>query len=47
MRARANIKSHPIHPMLVAFPIGLWVVSFIFDVIARVRDDGSFAAAGF
>ena len=35
MRARAQIKSHPIHPMLVAFPIGLWVASFIFDLKRR------------
>jgi nitrite reductase/ring-hydroxylating ferredoxin subunit/uncharacterized membrane protein len=47
MRSRASIQSHPIHPMLVAFPIGLWVVSFILDVIGKVRGDGSFWAAGF
>jgi uncharacterized membrane protein len=29
-----HIKGHPIHPMLVAFPIGLFVTSFIFDLIA-------------
>ncbi|MCI0349244.1 MAG: Rieske 2Fe-2S domain-containing protein [Acidobacteriales bacterium] len=33
MRTRAHIKSHPIHPMLVAFPIGLWVASFVFDLL--------------
>src|SRR5438105_15588012 len=47
MRARAQIRSHPIHPMLVAFPIGLWVASFVFDVLAAWRGDPSFAAAGF
>jgi nitrite reductase/ring-hydroxylating ferredoxin subunit/uncharacterized membrane protein len=47
MRARAHIRSHPIHPMLIAFPIGLWTGSFIFDCIAVARNDGSFAAAGF
>lgn len=34
MRARAHIYSHPIHPMLVVFPIGLWVFSFVCDLIA-------------
>ena len=47
MRSRAAIQSHPIHPMLVAFPIGLWVVSFILDVIGRINGDSTFWAAGF
>jgi len=33
MRSAAAIKSHPLHPMLIAFPIGLLVTSFIFDVL--------------
>src|SRR5438045_7418429 len=33
MRARAQIKSHPIHPFLVAFPIGLFITSLVFDLI--------------
>jgi uncharacterized membrane protein len=33
MRTPANIGRHPIHPMLVPFPIGLWVFSFICDLI--------------
>ncbi|HEV2117727.1 MAG TPA: DUF2231 domain-containing protein [Terriglobales bacterium] len=47
MRARAHFRSHPIHPMLVAFPIGLWVGSFAFDVAAIAQGDPSLAAAGF
>src|SRR5579884_4235516 len=47
MKSRASIQSHPIHPMLVAFPIGLWVVSFILDVIGKINGDSSFWAAGF
>src|SRR3954463_11155103 len=38
MRSRASVKSHPLHPMLVAFPIGLLVTSFIFDLIGLWRD---------
>jgi uncharacterized membrane protein len=34
MRTPANIKGHPIHPMLVSIPIGLWVFSLISDLIA-------------
>lgn len=33
MRSKAAISSHPIHPMLVSFPIGLWVTGFIFELI--------------
>jgi len=33
MRTPANIFQHPIHPMLVAFPIGLWNFSLAGDLI--------------
>lgn len=33
MASRASIGGHPIHPMLIPFPIGLLVFSFIADVI--------------
>lgn len=32
-QTRARISRHPIHPMLVVFPIGLWVAALVFDVI--------------
>jgi uncharacterized membrane protein len=33
MRTPASIKGHPIHPVLIVFPIGLWVFSFICDLL--------------
>ncbi len=33
MASPANVADHPIHPMLVVFPIGLWVFSFVCDLI--------------
>ena len=33
MRSKASIQGHPIHPMLVGFPIALWVAGFIFDLL--------------
>lgn len=33
MQTKATIVGHPIHPMLVVFPIGLWTFSFICDLI--------------
>jgi uncharacterized membrane protein len=34
MRTPAQIAGHPIHPMLVTIPIGLWVFSLVCDFIA-------------
>jgi uncharacterized membrane protein len=31
--SRASIAGHPIHPMLVVFPIGLWVFSLVADLV--------------
>jgi nitrite reductase/ring-hydroxylating ferredoxin subunit/uncharacterized membrane protein len=47
MRSTANLASHPIHPMLVALPIGLWIGSFVFDILGRIIGDNLLAAAGF
>lgn len=33
MATRASIAGHPIHPMLVTLPIGLWVFSLVSDII--------------
>lgn len=34
MNAKASIARHPIHPMLMPLPIGLWIFSFVCDLIA-------------
>src|ERR1041384_73228 len=33
MTSPASIAKHPLHPMLVALPIGLWIFSLVSDVI--------------
>lgn len=33
MRTPARFGGHPLHPMLVAFPLGLFVTSLAFDII--------------
>ena len=30
--ARASVAKHPIHPMLVVIPLGLWTAALAFDV---------------
>jgi uncharacterized membrane protein len=37
---------HPFHPMLVTIPIGAWVISFAFDVLSRVAEEGFVYARG-
>jgi uncharacterized membrane protein len=33
MRTPASIAKHPIHPMLIVFPVGLWIFSLACDLI--------------
>ena len=34
MASPASVKKHPLHPMLVALPIGLWVFALVCDIVA-------------
>jgi len=42
MSSPASIHKHPIHPMLVVFPIGLWIFSLICDVIYHAGNQNLF-----
>lgn len=33
MRTPASIAGHPIHPMLIPLPIGLWIFSLVCDLV--------------
>ena len=33
MQSRASIGGHPIHPMLIPFPLALWATSFVVDIL--------------
>ena len=33
MSTKASIGGHPIHPMLIPFPLALWVTSFVVDIL--------------
>jgi uncharacterized membrane protein len=52
MSTPASIAKHPLHPMLVVFPIGLWIFSLIADFIfllgadARWNDIAFYTIAG-
>jgi uncharacterized membrane protein len=47
MESRAKIAGHPIHPMLIVFPLGLWVAGVIFDIVYLITSDETFGTIGF
>ena len=42
----AGQYGHPLHPAIVAVPIGAWVASFVFDVASHLVHDPGFLAQG-
>lgn len=47
MKTPANVAKHPIHPMLVTIPIGLWVMSLVCDLVratGTANDDWAIVA---
>jgi uncharacterized membrane protein len=47
MESKAKLFGHPIHPMLVVFPLGLLVTSLIFDVLRLATGNGELAVVSF
>ena len=47
MYARATIAKHPIHTMLVALPIGMWVFSLVCDIVLRAGGGAAWAPAAY
>lgn len=47
MESRAKVAGHPLHQMLIVFPLGLLATAVIFDVIFLVTDDPTWAQASF
>jgi uncharacterized membrane protein len=45
MTSRAKLAGHPIHPMLIPFPVGLLTTAVVFDVIYLINDRPGFALA--
>ena len=38
MESRAKVAGHPVHPMLIVFPLGLFATAVVFDIIYLVTD---------
>lgn len=47
MRSRARVLGHPIHPMLVVFPLALFTTAFVFDVVHFFTGNSTFSQIGF
>jgi uncharacterized membrane protein len=41
MESRAKLLGHPIHPMLIVFPLGLLATAVAFDVVGLVQGENS------
>ena len=41
MESRAKLLGHPVHPMLIVFPLGLLATAVAFDIVALAQGDAS------
>ena len=47
MESKAKLLGHPIHPMLIVFPLGLLATAVAFDVVGLVNGDNSWFGISF
>lgn len=47
MESKAKVVGHPVHPMLIVFPLGLLATSFFFDIIRALGGAPGFSRAAF
>jgi uncharacterized membrane protein len=47
MESRAKLFGHPIHPMLIVFPLGLFISAVVFDVVYLSTGNQMFASVSF
>lgn len=47
MESRVKVAGHPVHPMLVVFPLGLLSTAVLFDVIYLASDRSQWAVAAY
>lgn len=47
INALAGSYGHPIHPLLVTLPIGVWVASLVFDIAALVTESRVMSEAAY
>jgi uncharacterized membrane protein len=47
MESRIKLLGHPIHPMLIVFPLGLLSTAVVFDILYAITGSGDFAVVSF
>lgn len=47
MKSKVNIKSHPVHPILIAFPIAFFSGTLLFDGLSLIPGNEQFRNTGF
>jgi uncharacterized membrane protein len=47
MESKVKLVGHPIHPMLVVFPLGLFIVAIICDILYGLSQQTTFALVAF
>jgi uncharacterized membrane protein len=47
MESKAKLLGHPIHPMLIVLPLGLFIASVVFDAVYVWRGSPAFATAAY
>src|SRR5690242_13542498 len=47
MESKAKLLGHPIHPMLIVFPLGLLATAVIFDCVALGTRDGGWSGMAY
>jgi uncharacterized membrane protein/nitrite reductase/ring-hydroxylating ferredoxin subunit len=47
MKSKAQIKGHPIHPILVGFPIAFFIGTLLFDILGRIYESANFVLTAF
>jgi len=46
MKSKASIKSHPLHPMLIVFPIAFYIGTLLFDCLAVFFGNAEYGITG-
>ena len=47
MESKAKLVGHPIHQMLIVFPLGLFITAVIFDIIYKVTGNATLATVSY
>jgi uncharacterized membrane protein len=47
MESKVKVAGHPVHPMLIVFPLGLLATAVIFDIIYLVSDNSQWTTVAY